>query len=226
MFLNLQNQNNFNSNLILMTMFFNKKILLVVFFGTLIGLNETLIGSFSMPYRSVILSSITIAILSLARLKIPKIGTSIFVISIAILFKINSIGLSSCSPNVLLCGPTALLLLGVGHELFASLLILKNKLIYKNYLLTCIFTSIFTFSTFALMNTFILGVWNTSRLFEYILLKGLLTAILSSAISLFGLYLFNFVKDKSLLKLNPILVNSLISFIVITLWLFGTFAEL
>jgi hypothetical protein len=55
-----------------LTAFLKKNLLWILLFGTLIGLNEALIGSLSFPYRSVVLSVITIALLSFARLKILK----------------------------------------------------------------------------------------------------------------------------------------------------------
>ncbi len=202
-------------------MFFKRNFLWIIFFGSLIGLNETLIGSFSFPYRSVILSSITLIILSLARLKIPKKGTSILIMLIAILFKINSSGVHSCTTNMLLCGPTALLLIGIAYEIFVSLFISKTTFKYLNLVLTCSATSIVAFSMFAVMNTYIIRVWDTSRLFEYIFIKAILTAIISSAISMFGLYLVRTFEKEIFLRLNSLVINSILSVVIIAFWLFG-----
>ena len=206
-----------------MTMLLKRNFLWIIFFGSLIGLNETLIGSFSFPYRSVTLSSITIIILSLARLKISKKGTSILIMLIAILFKINSSGVHSCTTNMLLCGPTALFLIGIAYEIFASLFISKKSFKYLNLILTCSATSIIAFSMFALMNTYIISVWDTSRLLEYILLKATLTAIISSAASILGLYLVRIFEKEIFLRLNPLLINSILSVVIIAFWLFGSF---
>ena len=51
---------------------FKRNYLWILLFGSLIGLNETLIGSINMPYRSVVLSTITLSLLSLARSYFPK----------------------------------------------------------------------------------------------------------------------------------------------------------
>lgn len=208
-----------------MTMFIKRNFLWIIFFGSLIGLNETLIGSFNIPYRSVILSSITLTILSLARLKIPKTGTSILIMLVAILFKINSFGVHSCTTNMLLCGPTALLLLGIAYEIFASLFISKNTFKYLNYVLTCSITSFVAFSFFAVMNTYIISVWDTSRLFEYIFVRATLTAVLSSAISIFGLYLVRTFEKEHFLRLNPFVINGILGCVIIALWLFGSYVK-
>ncbi|MDO9154876.1 MAG: hypothetical protein Q7U47_14410 [Paludibacter sp.] len=204
-------------------MFIKKKHLWILLFGSLIGLNETLIGSFNIPYRSVILSSITLAILSIARSQIPKSGTSLLIIVIAILYKINSIGVHSCTTNVLLCGPTALLILGIGYEVFASLIIAKNTFKYLNYILACGFTSIVAFSIFAVMNTYILGAWDTSRLSEYIFVKASLTVIASSVISILALYTVSFFKNVNVARLNPYVIQGLLGSTIIALWIFGYF---
>lgn len=206
-------------------MFLRKYLLWILFFGSLIGLSETLIASFSMPYRSVILSSITILILSIARIQIPKFGTSFLIIAIAIFFKINNFGVYSCSPNFLLCGPTAMILLGISYEVFATLFIKKNSLKYLNLLMICGFTAIVTFSLFALMNTFILKTWDTTRLTEYIFIKSSLTAVVSGAISLLALYLMKTFKVESTAKYNPYIVNSILGSVVITLWVFGSLTK-
>ncbi|MFA5780827.1 MAG: hypothetical protein WC868_00980 [Bacteroidales bacterium] len=204
-------------------MFIKKKLLWILLFGSLIGLNETLIGSLNVPYRSVILSSITLAILSVARSQIPKTGTSLLIIVIAILYKINSIGVHSCTTNVLLCGPTALLILGIGYEVSASLIIAKNTFKYLYYVLACGFTSIVAFSIFAVMNTYILSAWDTSRLSEYIFVKASLTAIASSVLSILALYTVSFLKNVNVARLNPYVIQGLLGSIIIALWLFGYF---
>ena len=207
-------------------MFLKRNFFWIIFFGTLIGLNETFIGSFSMPYRSAILSSITIVLLTFARYKIPKTGTSILIIAIAILFKINNAGIQSCNVNMLLCGPTALLLLGMSHELFASLFVSKHTFKFLNYVLVCSATAILAFSLFAVMDTFILKVWNVPRLIQYIFIKSPLTAIASSTISIFGLYLARTFKKHTFLRFNPFMVYSILSVMIIAFWILGSYAKI
>jgi hypothetical protein len=204
---------------------FKRNLIWILFFGSLIGLNETLVASLSLPSRSIVLSSITLSILSFARLKIPQMGTSILIISIAVLFKINNMGVSECSTSVFLCGPTALLLLGICYELFAALFISKDPLKYTNYLFTCGITSIIAFSMFALMNTYILKSWSTDRFFEYIFVKAALTAAVSSIISMIGIYLARTVREESFLRLNPYIINGVLSIVVIALWVFGSLTK-
>jgi len=207
-------------------MFLKKYLLWVVYIGTLIGLNETLIGSFHLPYRSVILSSITLTLLSLGRIKIPKAGTSLFIILIAVLFKINNIGYHSCTSNVFLCGPAALLLLGLSYEIFATILSSKTQVRYYQIIQICILTSIFAFSLFGLMNTIILKSWNSTMLLNYIFFRATLTAIASSCISILGFYLIRTFKIENLIKYNPYVVYGILGCLTIGLWLFGSLEKL
>ena len=206
-------------------MFFKKYLLWILLFGSLIGLSETLIASFSMPYRSVILSSITILILSIARIQIPKFGTSFLIIAIAIFFKINNFGVYSCSPNFLLCGPTAMIMLGLSYEIFATLFIKKNTLKYLNLLMICGFTAIVTFTLFALMNTFILKTWDTTRITEYILIKSTITAILSGTVSMLALYLKKTFKSVNSPIYSHYVINSILGIVVVLLWVFGSLTK-
>jgi len=201
-----------------------KSFLWVIFFGSLIGLNETLIGSFNIPYRSVVLSSITLAILSVARYQLPKFGTSLLIIGIAVLYKINSVGVHSCTTNFLLCGPMALLILGTGYEIFSYFLIAKKPFSYLNFVLVCGITSIVAFGIFAVMNTYVLSVWDTSRLSEYIYVRAPLTAIISGILCVLTLYAVMAFKNVKVARLNPSLIQALLGSVIIGLWLFGYFA--
>lgn len=206
-------------------MFIKKYLLWILLFGTLIGLNETIIGSVSMPYRSVILSTITLTLLSIARLKIQKPGTSVLIILIAVLFKINNMGFHSCTTNVFLCGPATLLLLGISYEVFATLFFSRIKIKYLHLALTCGITAILAFSLFAVMNTFILNSWGVSRLTEYILIKASLTALVSGGISMLVLYLVQNFKNLNNTGFKPVAINSILSFLIIAFWLFGSFVK-
>jgi hypothetical protein len=168
-----------------MLTFLKKNYLWIILLGSLIGFNETLIGSIKMPYHSVVVNTITLALLSIARYYFPKRGTTMLIIIIAVLFKINSAGIHECTTNFLLCGPTALLLLGIGYEIFASIFIAENSFKYSNYILTCVITSIVVFSVFAVFQTYILVSWDTARLVNYIFARGPMTAVASSAVSVF-----------------------------------------
>ncbi|MBC8179724.1 hypothetical protein H8E88_01250 [candidate division KSB1 bacterium] len=213
----LDNFNKINTT----AMLFKKYYIWILLFGSLIGLNETLIGSSNLHYRSVILSTITLSLLSLARWYIPKTGTSMLIILIAILFKINNVGIHTCNTNVLLCGPTALLLLGIGYEVFASIFVSKKPFNYRNYVLTCIMTSLLMLAVFAVLQTYILRSWDTARLVEYIFVKGSLTAVASSTLSVSGLYLAKKFRSVNFAKLHPYIVNGILVGVVIALWVFG-----
>jgi hypothetical protein len=206
-------------------MFIKKYLLWILLFGTLIGLNETMIGSVSVPFRSVILSTVTLTLLSIARLKIQKSGTSILIILIAVLFKINNIGFHTCTTNVFLCGPATLLLLGISYEVFATLLISTSKIKYLHLALTCGITAIIAFSLFGVMNTFILNSWKISRLTEYILVKAPLTALATGGISMLLLYVVRNNKKINFVDLKSIAINSMLGFLIIIFWVFGSFVK-
>jgi len=70
----------------------------IILFGTLIGLNETVIGSFNIKYKSVILSAITLSLFSYARYYIPRIGSTLLIMAIAVLFKLTDLGVQFCKP--------------------------------------------------------------------------------------------------------------------------------
>jgi len=199
-----------------------RTLLLIALFGSLIGFNETLIGGLNIPYRSVLLSAITLSLLALARFYLPKTGTSFLIIIIAILFKVNSYGIQTyCTPAAFLCGPTVLLMLGTAFELFAYIFINPQRFTNKNYILCCTSTAILVFTAFGLMNTFILKSWDTSRLYEYIFLKGSLTAIVSSTLSLTGLYAVKSFKSFNFSGLPSYFTNSIIGSLIVALWIFG-----
>jgi hypothetical protein len=205
--------------------FFKNDFIWILLFGTLIGLNETWLGSFSMPYRSVILCSMTLIILTLARLKIRLAGTSVLIILVAIVFKINNLGFHSCSTNILLCGPTSLLLMGIGYDIFASLFISLNKVSSLRLFLSCCLSAILAFSLFAVLNTYILESWTQNRLAEYILVKSVITALASGGISILLYYLIKSKKHIAYQKLNSIALNSVLSSIILLIWIVGSIVK-
>jgi hypothetical protein len=198
-----------------------KNIILILFFGTLIGLHETFTGNLNIPYRSVILSSISIAILAFARVKIPRPGTSFLIMLIAVVFKLNHTGFHTCTTNILLCGPAALMLTAIGYELSAALFLRKNLMKPISHLFTCATTALFSFSLFAMMNTFILNVWEADRLINHIFLRGTLTAIYSYLIILLFLSVFRIINLKTITK-NNYVTYSILSLCITVFWILGS----
>jgi len=205
-------------------MFLKKYLLWILLFGTLIGLNESLIGSFNTPYRSVVLSAISLLLLSIARIKMQKAGTSILIILIAVLFKVNNMGFHNCTSHALLCGPTAILMLGITYEVFAGIFAAKNKISYLQLLLICSLSSIATFSLFAVMNTFILRAWDMDRLYEYILVKSTLSAFFSGSLGLLAVYLSGNIPFKGF-SMNAKVINGILSTLILMLWLCGSLVK-
>jgi hypothetical protein len=210
---------------------FTKKQLIwgILLYGTLIGLNESVIGSFGIPYRSIILSTITLTLLSFARFQFPKPGTSLLIITIALLFKINSSGFHTCTMGYLMCGPMALLLLGTGYEIFASLIIRRvTSRIYIQILICCMLTSMIMFACFALFQLYIVKdpYWTGDRFGEYIFIKGPVTAAASSLLSVMGVLLIERMNPSfiHLLFKRPVMSQWILGLFIAALWVAGYFA--
>lgn len=127
---------------------------------------------------------------------------------------------------MLLCGPTALALLGISYEIFSGFFLTKPSPSFLKYSLTCGFSALSAFGVFGLMNTYILGYWDPARLMEYFFIKGTLTAIFSSIITLIGITAVKTIKQQHLLRLNPSYSSSILGLIIIALWLFGSLTNL
>jgi hypothetical protein len=202
-----------------------KHLLWILFFGSLIGLHETFTGSFGIPYRSVVLNSITIVLLTLARFKMPFRGSSLAVIAVALLFKMNHAGFQTCTTAWFLCGPTALLSIGIMYELSASLISGKKVPGYARLALVCSLTALAGFALFGAVSTFVTGDWDLPRFAEYIYLKALLAAAISGLLSMLALYVRHHVAWELPAGRRPALYNSLLGTVILAFWLIGTFAN-
>ena len=182
----------------------------VLLFGTLIGLNETIIGSFHIQFKSVVLSAITLSLFAYARYHIPRFGSTMLITLVALLYKLTSLGIQFCKP-------TMVLLLGLGFELFAYLFINRKKLSYLGFILTCAVTSIVTFTGFALLETYIVKneYWISEKFNDYVFIKAPLTAVVSAILTVLGVFIIK--------KLNPELINSLFRKPVISQIILGLF---
>ncbi|MEI8202780.1 MAG: hypothetical protein WCH34_07190 [Bacteroidota bacterium] len=201
-----------------MLTFLKKNFLWILLFGSLVGLNESFIGSFHLPYRSIVLSTISISLLVAARMKFPQKGTSFLIVLIALLFKINSGGFDNCTSSAFLCGHTALLSIGVAFEIFASLLIRASSNKYVAYLLTCALSSLLAFTMFAIFQTYILNAWDSVHLLEYIFIKSSFTALFSCIFALIFLALSSL---KIRIAIKPLLMNSFLGVLIVCLWIVG-----
>jgi hypothetical protein len=200
-----------------------KSYLGLILMGSLVGLNETLVGSLSMHhYRSVVLSSITLLLLVLARLLYPKTGTSLVITAIALVFKMTNLG-------VMLCKPAALLALGVSFEVFASLVIAKNSFSYFRYALTPALAALAAFALFAGLETFIVKnpYWQMSRFTNYIIINGSLTALCSGLLSMAVLASAKKLESQArlLADRSPTLVQGTIGCLAIAAWIAGSIAR-
>jgi hypothetical protein len=188
----------------------------ILLFGTLIGLNESLIGSLDIQNKSVILSTITIALLAFARYYFPKIASSLMIIAIAVLFKMNNCGIYFCKPLMVI-------MLGLSFELFALLLVKKGKLNLLSFALTSAFTAILAFSVFAVFETFIMknDIWSINRFNTYIFIKAPITAVAASLLSLAGIYGFKKWKVDVFQQIfsKPVLAQFILGFSIVLIWI-------
>ena len=206
-----------------MISFLKKNLLWILLLGTLIGLNETLVGSMSLPFRSVILGTILLLILMVGRFMMPQPGTTLLITAVAVLFRVNNLGCHhACTTTQLLCGPMAVMLLGAAFELFASVLVRRRPIRNYSFILSTMLAAFTAFGLFALMNTFLLKSWDLMRLNEYIFLKGSLTALFSAALSLPLLWLADRLKGRSLSETNHWLAKGAVGLCIIVFWVVGS----
>ena len=190
----------------------------VILFGTLIGLNETLIGSLDIQYKPVVLSTITLSLFAFARYYIPRAGSTLLIMIIAVLFKLTSMG-------PYLCKPAAVLLLGVGFESFATVFIHKERFTYYSHILTCVLTSLIAFTLFGLFETYVIKneYWIAAKFNDYVFIKAPMTAVTTTLFTVSGLWLIrrtNLDFSKLMVK-NPQLSQIILGLFIITIWIVG-----
>jgi hypothetical protein len=189
----------------------------IILFGTLIGFNETVIGSLNIQNKSIILSAITLAFFSSARYYIPRIGTSLLILAIAVLFKLTDLGIQFCKPLMLI-------LLGVGFEVFSSVFIGKKQFNFLRLILTCVLTSTVMFTTFAVFETYIVknGYWIAAKFKDYIFIKGPLTALASTLLSVLGVYILKRINPERInLFKKHFLSQVVMGLLIAVLWIVG-----
>ena len=144
-----------------------RDFLWIILFGSLIGLNETLLGGMHMPNKSVILSAITLLLLSVGRYQFPKTGTSLLMIAVAVLFKITDLGIYGCKVE-------GMVMLGVAFEVFASLIIRQKSTKFYHYSIVSFAAALSTFAVFALMQRYVFHneYWYGPKFSEHIFIKG------------------------------------------------------
>lgn len=152
----------------------NKKYLLgILFFGSLWGFSEAILGGFlyryNMEYSSVYLTVIAVSILTVAAVYLPGKGVASAIAAFAMLYKFLNTPFFACH----LLG---ILLLGVCYDLFFNGLKVKSKstsaalTVYANYTL------------FALMITYVFRYahWiegGLSKVADHVLMSGTLAAL-------------------------------------------------
>lgn len=190
----------------------------IILFGTLVGLNETVIGSFDIQYKSVVLSTITLSLFALARYYIPRAWSTLLIMIIAVLFKLTNLG-------PYFCKPTMVLLLGVGFESFASVFISKEKFKYSGYILTCALSALIPFVCFALFEAYILKseYWTADRFNDYVFVKATMTAVTTTLVAISGLWLIRRpnLDFSKVMEKKPLLSQIILGIFIIAIWITG-----
>jgi hypothetical protein len=204
--------------------FLKKYLIWILLLGTLIGLNEILLGSIQLPFRSAILGTIMLLVLMVGRFVMPQIGSTLLITAIAVLFRVNNLGCHhSCTTTQLLCGPMAVLMLGSVFELFTSVLVGRRQIRYYSFVLPVMLAALTAFGLFGLMNTYIIQSWDVQRLNEYILIKGSFAAFQTAALSLPVIWLADRLKGLTISDMNAWITKGVVGLCIILLWFFGSF---
>jgi len=195
-----------------------RDFLWIILFGSLIGLNETLLGGMHLPEKSVILSVITLLFLSVGRYLFPGAGTSLLMIAVAVLFKITDLGIHGCKVE-------GMVMLGVAFEIFATLIIRKGKIKFYFFSIVCMLASLSAFAAFAVMQRYVFHnmFWDTTKFSDHIFFRGPFTAMTSALFSLLGAIAINPLiawYDKVLTK-NPTAVYAAMSMLIVIFWFLG-----
>ncbi len=150
-----------------------KYILGILFFSSLWGFSETVLGGFlyhyGIPHASVYLTVIGFSIMTIAGIYLPKSGTAVIIAAFAMLYKFMNTPFFACH----LLG---ILLLGVCYDLFFSILKLRNKSV-------CAALAVYAgYSLFALMITYLFRYshWaevGLSKVVSHIGVSGTLAAL-------------------------------------------------
>ncbi len=190
----------------------------ILLFGTLIGFNESVIGNLDLQNKSVILSTITLLLFTMARFYIPRVGTSLLIMAVAVLFKLTDLG-------ILFCKPASLIMLGSGFEFFAFFFLRKKEFSSRQIVLTSVLTVISSFTLFALVQLFLFKneAWAGAKFNSYVFFKAPLTAVASSLFSVSAVWVmkrFHVSFIQSLYK-KPVLSQLILGVFIAVLWIVG-----
>lgn len=148
-------------------------ILGILFFGSLWGFSEAVLGGFlyraDIPYSSIYLTVIAVSILAVASVYLPGRGVLSAIAAFAMLYKFLNTPFFACH----LLG---ILLLGMCCDLFFNVLKMKNRS------LNAIFAVYLSYSLFALMLTYVFRYshWveaGLPKIVNHILIGGTITAL-------------------------------------------------
>ena len=149
-------------------------ILGILFFGSLIGFSEAVLGGFlyraSIPYSSVYLTVIAVSILAVAAVFLPGRGVLSAIAAFAMLYKFLNTPFFACHF-------LGILLLGISCDLFFNILKMKNRS------LSAILAVYVNYTLFALMITYVFRYnhWveaSFSKIADHIFIGGTISALI------------------------------------------------
>ena len=144
-------------------------VLGILLFSGLWGLSEALLGGAlykaQFPYASVPLTLIAFAILTIARIYLPKKGTATAIALCAMLYKF-------LNEPFFACHLLGIAMVGICYDIFFAFIQTKNKSV------SAFSAALVNYVLFAFMMTYVTnnGFWNTTKLTGHIF-EGLFTAV-------------------------------------------------
>ena len=197
-------------------------ILGILFFSGLWGISEAVLGdalySANVPYASVPLTIIGFAIMAIAHVYFPQIGTATLIAACAMLYKFLNV-------PFFFCHLLGILLMGMCYDLFFSVLKIKNRslsataAVYLNYIL------------FALMITYAFRYehWvqaGFAGVLQHILISGSMAALGSAILVPASFRLGTQIKANyaGLFNLKLQFVPSSVLAVTVGLWIFSIVA--
>jgi hypothetical protein len=198
-------------------------ILAILFFGSLWGLSEVILGGLlyrlDIPYSSVYLTVIGFGILTVAKVYLPGRGISTAIAAFAMLYKF-------LNEPFFACHLLGILLLGICYDLFFNVLTLKNRSI-------CAATAIYVnYTLFALMMVYVFRYkhWVEAgfpKVLNHIGIGGTLAALGCALVvplsHRFGQWLQSADKTRTWLS-GPLVAHARLALVTAGMWLFALVA--
>ena len=203
-------------------------ILFIIFLGTIWGASEAILGGAlyagKVPWASVLLTIIALAVLTLARAYRPQVGMATLLAIVAVGYKVLGmlVARGAGGNPVFLCHCWGLLTLGVSYDVM--------RLVFKDkhdslFALSAVYLS---YSSFALTMTYVFRheYWypvGISKVLDHVLIHGTIAAIGCALAVPLVVYLAQALKSRQAwpFALPSRLATGIISLLLLGLWVLG-----